>query len=57
LILVGNCSFVLSVLGQETPSWLRIVSRAATTGVVGGGLLLAGSIVGKRLRRRRGSSA
>jgi hypothetical protein len=54
LILVGNCWFVLRVIGQEIPAWLGAVSRMATAGVLGGGLLLVGTIVWKRLRRRSG---
>ena len=55
LILVGNCWFVLRVVGQEIPAWLGAVSRMATAGVLGGGLLLVGTIVWKRFRRRPGS--
>lgn len=57
LILVGNCWFVLRVIGQEVPSWVRFASRVATAGVVGGGLLLVGAMVWNRLRRRRSESA
>jgi hypothetical protein len=56
LILVGNCLFAFRVIGHEIPAWLRLASRLATAGVVGGGLVLAGSIVWSRLRGRHGSS-
>ena len=57
LILVGNCWFVLTVIGQETPAWLRIASRVATAGIVTGGILLFGAVVAKRLRERRRGAA
>ena len=57
LILVGNCLFVLRVIGQEIPEWLRIASRMATAGVIAGGLLLLGAVVVKRLRQRYDRSA
>ena len=57
LILVGNCWFVLRVVGQEVPAWLRIASRVATAGVIAGGLLLLGAVIAQRLRQRRGRSA
>ena len=53
LILVGNCWFVLRIIGQEIPAWLSAASRVATAAVVGGGLLLVGTIVWRRFRRRR----
>jgi len=41
LILLGNCWFVMTMIGQRPPAWFPIVSRMAFYCAVGGGLWLA----------------
>lgn len=42
LILLGNCWFVLTIVGYGIPPWFRVASSLAISGGIGGGLWLAG---------------
>jgi len=41
LILLGNCWFVVTMIGQPVPAWFPQMSRLAIYGAVIGGLWLA----------------
>jgi hypothetical protein len=41
LILLGNCWFVVTMIGQPVPAWLPQMSRLAICGALVGGLWLA----------------
>jgi hypothetical protein len=57
LILLGNCWFVVVLLGWEIPGWVASMSRLAVTGVVGGGIGLLLLVVRRWLRGETGSPA
>ena len=40
LILLGNCWFVLTIIGQRLPSWFPLASSVIVSGVIGGGVWL-----------------
>lgn len=54
LILLGNAWFVLTIIGQSVPGWIRTASHLAVAGVLIGGALLTTLIARERWRRKVG---
>jgi hypothetical protein len=53
LILLGNCWFVLALIGWRIPPWFRALSHVAVLTALAGGLWLAVIGMRKRLHRQR----
>jgi hypothetical protein len=52
LILLGNCWFVLALIGWRTPAWFSVLSQIALSTACAGGLWLTAIGIRKRLYRK-----